>query len=417
MPIDNTNYQQQGLDRFFAGQRAGAFGPFGQQGQNQQPQFQQSQGYNSNPSSQGQGGQNNPNFGALGANSSYQNNNGAQGFNMAFNQGFQGGTGPNGQAVSSGWDQTRDALLSDMNNTQAAANRQWNRLDSNNQGMGQVVGGVNQAVQNVSNQGANSMDQFGQMLMGPQGMGNFDKASQYAADAVQTQKDAAAQYKDTNLQTAQATASGISRNFQAQMQQINAGRNPDGSAMTPEQQESARSQIRSEQMTQVASAMAPLVTRGQEFLAGLKGNIAQTQMGAANMEAGIGQGRSNVLAMAQRSREFSANLRQMGVIQGAQLEMQGRGQLGQMIQANPETVVSKFQGLMAMFGADQQFGLSPGQNRPSDPNQGRMASPWDPQPQQRGNQMPGWPSGGPGSGSASGSGIQGDPNYGISNWR
>jgi len=139
MPIDNTNYQQQGLDRFFAGQRAGAFSPFGQQGQNQQPQFQQSQGFNSNPSSNGVGGQNNPNFGALGANSPWQNNNGAQGFNMAFNQGFQGGTGPNGQAVSSGWDQSRDALLADMNATQAAANRQFNRLDSNNQGMGMIM--------------------------------------------------------------------------------------------------------------------------------------------------------------------------------------------------------------------------------------------------------------------------------------
>ena len=93
------------------------------------------------------------------------------------------------------------------------------------------------------------------------------------------------------------------------------------------------------------------------MLAQLRNNVAQTQMAAGQTALGAGQQRSNTLQMAQHAREWSGNMRAMAPVTAAQLQMQGRTALAGMIQNNPETVVSKFQGMMGIYGAEKAYGL------------------------------------------------------------
>jgi len=259
-----------------------------------------------------------------------------------------------GGGEASGWEMSRDAMLSDMSNIQGAGDRMFDRLQGNNQGMNDLVGGLQGRIEGSANREAGRMDQFAKQLEDPNGQGqaDFNKANQYAEDAVNTQKRAESEYKDDNAANMASQSEAIQRSFQSQMNQI------ENSDMTPDEKRSAQFELKGQMRSQVAAAMAPLATRGQEMLAGLKNNLAMTQMAAANQTGNVGAQRSQVLGMAQRAREFSANMRNAGVMAAAQMEMQGRGALAEMIRGNPETVVSKFQGLMSLYGADQAYGLS-----------------------------------------------------------
>ena len=246
----------------------------------------------------------------------------------------------------------RAAMLDDMGNIQAAGNRQFDRGNLVNNDMyrgiqeapGQIVGAANRE--------AGRMDQFASRLEDPNGAGqkDADLANKYAADAVQTQKDAVSKYQDENAQTMASTSEAIQRSFQQQQNEIN------NSDMTDEEKQSALFQLKGQMRSQISQAVAPMVTRGQEMLAQLRNNVAQTQMAAGQTALGAGQQRSNTLQMAQHAREWSGNMRAMAPVTAAQLQMQGRTALAGMIQNNPETVVSKFQGMMGIYGAEQAYG-------------------------------------------------------------
>jgi len=55
--------------------------------------------------------------------------------------------------------------------------------------------------------------------------------------------------------------------------------------------------------------------------------------------------------ISQRYREMDTQIRNAGVLAATQLEFQGRTALADMIRQNPESVVSWFQGLLAMYSA------------------------------------------------------------------
>lgn len=259
---------------------------------------------------------------------------------------------PGGQA--SGWEVSRDAMLDDMSRIQGAGDRMFDRQNQNNQGMANLVGSASGRIEGAANREGDRMDQFANRMEDPngQGQGDFNKASQYAEDAVNTQKRAESEYKDNNAQLMASTSEAVQRSFQQQENEIN------NSDMTDDEKRSALSQIKSQKMSQLSQALAPLATRGQEFLAGLKNNIAQTQMAAAGTMTSIGAQRGQVLQMAQRAREFASNLRAAAPVTATQMEMQGRGMMGDMIRNNPETVVSEFQSLMSMYGANQAYNLA-----------------------------------------------------------
>jgi hypothetical protein len=245
-------------------------------------------------------------------------------------------------------------MLDDMSRIQGAGDRMFDRQNQNNQGMANLVGSASGRIEGAANREGDRMDQFANRMENPNGQaqGDFNKASQYAEDSVNTQKRAESEYKDNNAQLMASTSEAVQRSFQQQENEIN------NSDMTDDEKRSALSQIKSQKMSQLSQALAPLATRGQEFLAGLKNNIAQTQMAAAGTMTSIGAQRGQVLQMAQRAREFASNLRAAAPVTATQMEMQGRGMLADMIRNNPETVVSKFQSLMSMYGANQAYNLA-----------------------------------------------------------
>mgnify|MGYP000402586768 CR=1 FL=1 len=273
-----------------------------------------------------------------------------------------------GQTLPTGgnvWQNGQSAMLNDMGKIQAAGDRQFDRGNLVNNEMHQGIEGLAGRIEGAANREAGKMDEFASKLEDPNGAGQQDAnlANKYAADAVSTQQRAEKEYQDTNAQTMASTSEAIQRSFQQQKNQI------DNSDMTEEEKQSAHFQLQSQMRSQVASALAPLATRGQEMLAQLKNNLAQTQMGAGQTALGAGQQRNSTLQAAQHAREWSGNLRSSAPVTAASLEMQGRTALAGMIRDNPETVVSQFQSLMALYGADKaygtkEYGFSGGQFKP-----------------------------------------------------
>lgn len=252
------------------------------------------------------------------------------------------------------WDKAQNNLLDDMGRIQGAGDRQFDRGQMVNQGMNDLVNGVGGRVEGAANREAGRMDDFASKLEDPNGAGQQDAnlANKYAADAVGTQQRAEKEYQDDNAQTMASTSEAIQRSFQGQMNEIK------NSNMTDEEKQSATFQLQGQMRSQMSQAMAPLVTRGQEMMANLKNNLAQTQMGAGQTALGAGQQRGNTLQMAQHAREWSGNLRASAPATAAGLEMQGRQALAGMIRDNPETVVSKFQGLMGLFAGQKAYGTN-----------------------------------------------------------
>lgn len=283
---------------------------------------------------------------------------------------FRSRVGPanNGQSLPTGgnvWQNSQNAMLDDMGKIQAAGDRQFDRGNLVNNEMHQGINQLAGRIEGAADREAGKMDQFASKLEDPNGAGQQDAnlANKYAADAVSTQQRAEKEYQDTNAQTMASTSEAIQRSFQQQKNQI------DNSDMTEEEKQSAHFQLQSQMRSQVASALAPLATRGQEMLAQLKNNLAQTQMSAGQTALGAGQQRNSTLQAAQHAREWSGNLRSSAPVTAASLEMQGRTALAGMIRDNPETVVSKFQSLMALYGADKaygtkEYGFSGGQFKP-----------------------------------------------------
>ena len=246
----------------------------------------------------------------------------------------------------------RAAMLDDMGNIQAAGNRQFDRGNLVNNDMYNGIQQIPGQVVGAANREAGRMEQFANRLEDPNGAGqkDADLANKYAADAVGTQQRAEKEYQDNNAQTMASTSAAVQRSFQQQQNEIN------NSDMTDDEKRSALFQLKGQMTQQISQAVAPMAVRGQEMLAQLKNNLAQTQMGAGQTALGAGQLRSNTLQMAQHAREWSGNMRAMAPVTAAQLTMQGRTALAGMIQNNPETVVSKFQGLTGIYGADKAYG-------------------------------------------------------------
>lgn len=231
----------------------------------------------------------------------------------------------------------------------------------------------------------------------PKFFGDIESSFQKGDQAVAGFERALGNFEDRTAQDASVVASGIRRNAQAQMQMARSGIHPDGTPMTAAESADMMSQIRRDTEGQVQGAITPIFSQYnmakaqlEESLAGLRMNNANLRLqgaqlrdqgiqtglaasdrltnlegmkleaGKAEAEVGLGltsalvQEHQNQQALLQLSTGLSqtgVQMRQAAMLQAVNLEMQGRTQVAQLVQQNPDTVVSWFQSLLALYSA------------------------------------------------------------------
>lgn len=184
-------------------------------------------------------------------------------------------------------------------------------------------------------------------------------------------------------QDAAAVASAIRREAQSQMQMARAGVHPDGTPMTGAERTDMMLRIQGDTSARVAQAVQPIFSQWHQLSAGLRSQLAQTRQQAAALrmqgaqtQAGIGEAMGNLgqsraaiemetanamqreLELRRSYGELSTTIRQMkqslqqaAVFKAVELETQGLLAYAELVRSNPETVVSRFQGMLAMYAA------------------------------------------------------------------
>ena len=298
------------------------------------------------------------------------------------------------------------ALGMDTFNMQQAADEQHALLGRQTSAMEDILGGLSSDFMGPSNQFGMEMDQYAQkaeqlgtlqydqtegrvrdMLGDVKGQigrgdpsGDIDRANAFAEAATTGFQDAIAEYQDRSAQDASAMASAIRRNGHSQLMMARAGIHPDGTPMTAAEQAAVTAEVQWSTETAVQEQITPILSRFNDTLVSLKKGLADLKMGQANTALQGGQLRSQyglngaevlqgahmggISAMAQAG-EQQAKMMEMGAmlkrakadlssaaqLNAVNLEMQGRSEVSRMIQNNPRSIVSWFQGLMALYAA------------------------------------------------------------------
>jgi hypothetical protein len=339
-----------------------------------------------------------------------------------------GGT-PRGSNVNAYLDELEKRLVGEGAQQQAAADRQFDRKQGVIDQMQELAGAAPGEVEAVARAGTDRLGELSQMLGGRadkfleesnarldalggtvnrdldqvmRGANRIEKgvdkavgaavsrANQYASDAVGSSKAAADNYQQDQSALIQATVAGIDKRAKEAVRMAQSGLRPDGTRMSPAEQQSMMREMQVSIAAESASVAAQIQSEANNTMASLRNTLAQVQLGAGEVslaggrlglegeqvktaanqqrlgaaglraETGLGieQQRQQAEQSALQYRRMQADLTQMGVqiqtaasLDAANLRMQGMGQLADMIDRNPETVVSLYAGLAAIFGA------------------------------------------------------------------
>lgn len=328
---------------------------------------------------------------------------------------FFGGSGSGGGVTGQNYtDAMTDALSLDTRNQQGAADRQFARNNAEIEGIRSTLGIAEGNIQQGWMTGAGELDQMAgradalgqaqeddflnmskdlyadvggnldasaKRLVG--GRDDIDEAYRLADEAAKGFGKAISEYKDLTAQEMSSVAHGIQRNAQAQLREIKGGVHPDGTPMTSGEQLDAINSVRLEANSQVQQAITPMASRFNDAVVQLKEQLAGLKMTGAEfrlkgsslkgeIEAGVREGENiraqlgtaltGQLLESQAGRrqllELSANLtsqkvqiRNAAILDSARLALEGKALTAQLVQQNPETVVSLFQGLLALYSA------------------------------------------------------------------
>jgi len=188
-------------------------------------------------------------------------------------------------------------------------------------------------------------------------------------------------YADMTAQEATQAADGIRRQARAALQGISAGTNPDGTQMTDAQRADLTQRVQYDTENQVAQANTQIFSRFNEVKAQMGQAMSQLMQSAAGIHLQGGQlgqqagelqlgaeqlaaqagiqlgaqmvdllsGQRQVAQIATQLGQFIAQARSAAAMNAANLEVQGRTAAAQFAQANPESVVTLFDGLMSMY--------------------------------------------------------------------
>jgi hypothetical protein len=275
-----------------------------------------------------------------------------------------------------------------------------------------------------------------------------------ADQAVKGFQSAAGKYENMTMQDASSMASAITRNNRQEMKMVEGGVGPDGSPLTMAQIMEMRNEIKGRTSEQVQEAITPVLSRFNETrvalgqaIAGLKMQSADFRMTSAqilndtnrNKLAGLGlnlqalegvrenerlmldgknlalnaqftraqiasglneqvlrsqEGVQQMIQFGGQMTQSAKSLMQSALLTTAQLEMEGRVNVANMIRANPRSIVSFFEGLLSLFSANAAMTGSTDGSQPFTGGGGGGSSP---------------PAGDGGSGGGTVSNSEGDP--------
>lgn len=304
--------------------------------------------------------------------------------------------------------QQNTADLDDL--TQRMGNLAQTQPDQFQQLMQSIQGGMDagvQGIQDIAGQAAGGFDRA--QGVAEQAIGNLGNVSDRIDKGVAAMEMAAEKFADSikdyrnfAVQDAAATAAGIRRAGHNAMKMVQAGVRPDGTPMTAEEQQDARIQVMAQTNNQVQEAITPIFSQYNAVNAQLHQSLAQMEqaIGGAQLQGAalerdaimtalqgstiMGQleqgklaagdlamsglalraqvstalsgqflqsqeGQRVALQAAASTAQSAAAIRQAAILDSANLQMQGLFGRASLVQQNPESVISYFQGLLALY--------------------------------------------------------------------
>ena len=226
-------------------------------------------------------------------------------------------------------EQLTAALGFDIGNRQAAAQRQFQR----NQ---QEIEGFRTALGEGTDSLLETADQTAESVVG----GAEDDRSDILSRLDRIEED----FVDRTDRDLAATVGGIERRFRNTQRLLESGIKPDGTRMTSQEQQEFATRIATQRSEQVRQAAVQIRSQFNNQRANLGVQLA-----------GIAD-RAN--QQVQQARATSSGIRNAARLQALQFELQGRGQLADMVRSNRESVTSLFASLSSLA----QLQSSPGFN-------------------------------------------------------
>lgn len=110
-----------------------------------------------------------------------------------------------------------------------------------------------------------------------------------ALSAIGTARSAITGFNSETNATIRAITNGLDQRVENQARLIEAGIHPDGTAMSPGEQQAARRQLQFDTNLAVGQTTAQLKDASSRFIAGLKQNLVQTEQVLAQVELAVGQ--------------------------------------------------------------------------------------------------------------------------------
>lgn len=316
-------------------------------------------------------------------------------------------TPPNGgRPAPTMLDQAWMAFLNDYSRMQPAADQQYGRMDSAIQGLGQTSqqwagniqgtadqthGDIDSLMREITGGGqdtAGRLHQFGDELHSFSQAGNpaldrdIDSAYAHQDRAEAGFEQGIRSYQDRGAMDASSVSAGLQARARSQMDQIKAGIHPDGTPMTRQEQEEQMMRVRQETDREVADQVTQIYDHVNDMKATLDAQLAQLRAQGAHLrleggglreqerglqlegEKAAGQMHQAGAQVEQQTREllsglgqYSAQIRNAGVLSAAQLMVQGREAMAQFIQNNPHSIISLFSGLTAMLSLASAPGI------------------------------------------------------------
>ena len=193
-----------------------------------------------------------------------------------------------------------EAGMSDINRSQAAADRQWNTRNNLNSQFGQAV----------NNNNTRLTQQLGTL-------------NQEMTNAENNYSQSIKDYTDRTAQSASAMAAGISRNAKNAMKMAESPLNADGTQKTQQQIDADKAAIMQDVNGTIQQQLAPLYDSYNQNKAGME------------------QGFSAFKAQNQMQRNAA-------LLNAVQYDLTGRNTHYQQVSENPETVVGKFDMMLAL---------------------------------------------------------------------
>ena len=249
-------------------------------------------------------------------------------------------------------DQLSGAALSDYQNLIEA--ERFNR-ENRNQAITGMQGLLTQVPQQIQGTAATQAGMVRDQAS--EARENIISEMNTARDEYKTNLDAAVDEFDKTTQMEMSAASaGIDRSTKAAVNQINSGMNPDGTQMTPQQQQAARQELAFQNRSQRQSALAPMVGVYEQSMLGAKMSAEGAKFGA---DTAASQTAMNAYNMEAQANQFAATLEQTAAVQATQYLVTGQQQMYEMVSANPYSPVALFDSLAAIYAIQSNEPTSP----------------------------------------------------------